>query len=127
MSKPKPLHVLRGLLRVSKSPPLPKEMLKRGPQESPNAIQRFVMAQYRQNQSQPCEKTRALLNQTAINYLEMKKDLLERARLYKLDTGAEVQLGGAEMSRRAAARSGLQLPKLDPELDSYVSSLNKPK
>jgi len=117
MTKHNAIHILRGILRLSRSPPLPKEMLKRGPMESPNALQRFVLERYRENQSQPCEKTRALLNQTAINYYELKKDLVERARLYKLDTGAEVQLGGAEMSRRAAARAGLQLPKLDPDLE----------
>lgn len=119
MTKPKAplLHVLRGILRISKTPPLPKELSKRGPVESPNALQRFVLEQYRQHRSQPCEKTRALLQQTAFNYYELKKDLVERGRLYKLDTGAEVQLSGTEMSRRAAARAGLQLPKLNPELE----------
>lgn len=68
MTKPKAplLHVLRGILRISKTPPLPKELSKRGPVESPNALQRFVLEQYRRHQSQPCEKTRALLQQTVV-------------------------------------------------------------
>ena len=114
-----PLHVLRGILRLSKSPPLPQELAKKGatPEPFPNALQRFVLEHYRNHQEESCEKTRTLLRQTALNYYHMKKDLVERGRLYKLDTGAEVQLSGKEMSRRAAARAGLQLPKLSPDID----------
>lgn len=132
MTKEKaPLHVLRGILRLIKSPTLPKELSKKGApsvvapeslsllssQQNKNALQRFVLEQYRQHQHQPCEKTRTLLRQTAYNYFRLKQDLVERGRLYKLDTGAEVQLSGTEMSRRAAARAGLQLPKLNPDLE----------
>jgi hypothetical protein len=87
--------------------------------ERPNALQRFVLAQYRQHKQHTpsCPQTQALLQQTALNYYHLKSDLKERDRLYKLDTGAEVQLTGTEMSRRAAARAGLQLPKLNPDLD----------
>lgn len=114
-----PLHVLRGILRFSKSPPLPTERICQGaaPQTFPNALQRFVVQHYRQHNDCKCEKTRTLLRQTALNYYHMKQDLVERQRLYDLDTGAEVQLSGTEMSRRAAARAGLQLPKLNPELE----------
>ena len=120
MTQPKaPLHVLRGILRFSKSPPLPQELVKKGlPTPAfPNALQQFVLERYRQHQDEGCDKTRRLLHQTALNYYQMKQDLVERGRLYKLDTGAEVQLTGTEMSRRAAARAGLQLPKLNPDLE----------
>jgi hypothetical protein len=37
--------------------------------------------------------------------------------LYELDAGAEKKLSPKEMSRRAAARAGLQLPILNPDLE----------
>lgn len=93
-------------------------MVKKGAAiESPNALQRWILQRYRQDQHVSDVSRRTLLRQTALNYYHMKQDLVERARLYKLDTGAEVQLSGKELSRRAAARAGLQLPKLNPELD----------
>jgi hypothetical protein len=118
--KTPPLHVLRGILRLSKSPPLSKELASKGPpadNNATNAMQRFVLDRYRQHQTETCPKTRVLLQDMSLNYLHMKQDLLERGRLYNLDTGAENQLSGTEMSRRAAARSGLQMPQLDPELE----------
>jgi hypothetical protein len=126
--KTPPLHVLRGILRLSKSPPLPKELASKGApaaavatsstsNNATNAIQRFVLDRYRQHQSETCPKTRALLQDMSLNYFHMKQDLVERGRLYNLDTGAENQLSGTEMSRRAAARSGLQMPKINPELE----------
>ena len=57
------------------------------------------------------------LRKIAYDYMKLKDDISERDRLYKIDTGAEVQLSPRELSRRAAARTGLQLPQLDPELE----------
>jgi len=48
----------------------------------------------------------------AIHYWQLQKDLAERARLYELDSGAEQVFTPQEMSRRAAARAGLQLPQM---------------
>jgi hypothetical protein len=45
-------------------------------------------------------------------------DLKERARLHELDQGADEKLSPKELSRRAAARAGLQLPVLDSEEDA---------
>lgn len=111
--------MLRGILRFSKSPPLPQELVKKGltTPAFPNASQQFLLEHYRQHQDKECNKMRRLLHQTALNYYQMKQDLVERGRLYNLDTGAEVQLTGTEMSRWAAARAGLQLPKLNPKLE----------
>jgi hypothetical protein len=54
-------------------------------------------------------------------YQKLLDDLKERKRLLDLDTGAEQVLTPKELSRRAAARAGLQLPELDPDLDDYSS------
>jgi hypothetical protein len=51
------------------------------------------------------------LHKMAVNFYQLHSDLKERGRLYELDTGAEVVLSPREMSRRAAARAGLQLPE----------------
>lgn len=81
-----------------------------------NETQQMLMDQYRQTQNETCKEQQKQLRLMAVHYHNLKQDLAERNRLYKLDTGAEKQLGGREMSRRAAARAGLQLPKLDPDL-----------
>ena len=49
----------------------------------------------------------------AYDFFILRKDLTERARLHELDQGADEKLSPKELSRRAAARAGLQLPKLD--------------
>jgi len=53
------------------------------------------------------------LRKIAYDYLNLKQDLTERGRLHDLDAGAEEKLSPKELSRRAAARAGLQLPKID--------------
>lgn len=65
-------------------------------------------------------------HQLAKDYLQLLEDMKERNRLQVLDTGAEVQLSGHEMSRRAAARAGLQLPKLDPSLQKDFPTPSPP-
>jgi hypothetical protein len=56
------------------------------------------------------------LQTLAFEYFSLRHDIAERAKLHQLDTGAEEQLSPRELSRRAAARAGLQLPKLNPDL-----------
>ena len=100
ISKPSSLHVLRGVLRRLNGD---------GP------TRKYVMEQYRLHQSAQGEQAEALQD-LAYNYFALLRDLKERARLHEIDAGAEVKLSPKEMSRRAAARAGLQLPDLDPNL-----------
>ena len=51
------------------------------------------------------------LKKLAADYHKLLCDVADRSRLHKLDTGAEEQLSPMELSRRAAARAGLQLPE----------------
>ncbi|KAL7566970.1 hypothetical protein ACA910_019900 [Epithemia clementina (nom. ined.)] len=119
--KTPPLHVLRGIYRLLRTPPLPKELLKKGPPPTkPTAMQRLLLDRYRTTRDQLAETKQQELRKTMINYYRslavhyynLKLDLRERDRLYKLDTGADMQLSAKELSRRAAARAGLQLPDL---------------
>lgn len=73
------------------------------------------MEQYKASQSAP-ERQAVLLRKLAYDYSQLQRDLTERARLHEMDAGAEVKLSPMEMSRRAAARAGLQLPALNPDL-----------
>lgn len=113
-----PLHVLRGILRHLKIE-LPKELAKKAssPSTASNNARTFVLEQYRASQHITSPTQIIQLRQMAIDYLALRNDLSERAKLYELDTGAEVKLSPKEMSRRAAARAGLQLPDLNPKLD----------
>ena len=77
----------------------------------PTEMQRLVLERYRVH-SRLSTSQSSLHRAMAVQYHNLKLDLKERDRLYKLDTGAEVQLSAKEMSRRAAARAGLQLPEL---------------
>jgi hypothetical protein len=51
-----------------------------------------------------------VLRKVAYDFYTLQKDLAERARLYEMDMGAEKVLSPKQLSQRAAARSGLQLP-----------------
>ena len=55
----------------------------------------------------------APLRNMAHDFYVLQSDLAERARLHELDAGADIKLSPKELSRRAAARAGLQLPDLD--------------
>ncbi|KAL3804881.1 hypothetical protein HJC23_006653 [Cyclotella cryptica] len=102
-----PLHVLRGILRHLKKT-LP-------PSSTPTndlTLREHILSQYRASRDLPPEKSSAL-RAMAYDYYVLKTDLAERARLHELDAGADVKLSPKELSRRAAARAGLQLPKLD--------------
>eukprot|EP00980_Cylindrotheca_fusiformis_P012759 scaffold3118_cov64-Cylindrotheca_fusiformis.AAC.17 len=83
------------------------------------STQAFVLQQFRDSQTntntnkQQQEQQRRKL---AMDYLVLKQELAERERLQRIDTGAEQQLSPREMSRRSAARAGLLMPELNPDL-----------
>jgi len=124
-----PLHVLRGILRRLK---VNKNELPTAQQQVENtAVRRstsnYVLNRYRQDatdqhqhqqQRQPTENSNKSqeLRKLAYEYMILRQAVDERSRLQRLDTGAENQLSPREMSRRAAARAGLALPELDPDL-----------
>ena len=129
-----PLHVLRGILRHIKSSPSHKALAAAPPSTSLPAstaaaeggrtsgqdmsevtLRDYVLAEYRKNVSVPPQRE-VMLRRIAYDYLVLKDDLTERARLHELDGGADTKLSPAELTRRAAARAGLQVPKLDPGL-----------
>lgn len=113
-AKTNPIHLLRGLLRHAKSArkeDISSAILKASP------TQEFILQQFRGSKDLTDSQDILRRRKLAFDFLTLKKDLAERGRLQKLDTGAENQLSPKEMSRRAAARAGLQLPKLDPELE----------
>mmetsp|Transcript_10238 Transcript_10238/g.12301 ORF Transcript_10238/g.12301 Transcript_10238/m.12301 type:complete len:112 (-) Transcript_10238:58-393(-) len=107
-SKTAPIHVLRSILRHLKTSPDINV-------ESHKVTRAYVMEQYRSSVS-ISEDRATVLRKLAYDYSQLQKDLAERARLHDLDTGADNKLTPKELSRRAAARAGLQLPKLDPDL-----------
>ena len=123
-----PLHVLRGILRHIKSmPSLPTSAASASAvtgtagtagtsQRTPSelTLRQHILSRYRQSKSLPPQKA-AVLRSIAYDYYNLKNDLVERGRLHELDAGAEEKLSPKELSRRAAARAGLQLPKLDEE------------
>jgi hypothetical protein len=119
-SKAPSRHILRGILRQLKSPTA-------NVHHPTNSTRAYVLEQFResqaaiavglsqpppQQQQQQIEERRKL----AWDFLSLKKDLAERERLQKIDTGAENQLSPREMSRRSAARAGLAMPQLNPDL-----------
>ena len=113
---------MRGILRRVKTPELPKELAAKKDPPLVNAIRPFVLTEYRRARQQEASVSSSNANDHQLSipdeslaktYLQLKADLDERARLYELDSGAEVVLSPKEQSRRAAARAGLQLPKLD--------------
>ena len=85
---------------------------------SSSTTRQFVLQKARQLQQQEQEQpsSSAQMRVVAETYAKLIEDLKERERLLRLDTGVENQLTPKEMSRRAAARSGLLLPELNPEL-----------
>lgn len=114
----KPIHVLRSLLRNLKTR-LPQDA-SAAPTASAVAAARptqaFVLEQYRAHQRVECPDEASRLRQLAAEFLVLRGDINQRERLYDLDASAETQLSPREMSRRAAARAGLALPDLDPNL-----------
>jgi hypothetical protein len=117
-------HVLRGIMRrlkVNKAELPASQQIESGSSSTIN----YVMERYRSDrQHQSSEATTNAASATrdqelrkmAYEYMILRQDIDERTRLQRLDTGAENQLTPYEMSRRAAARAGLQLPELNPDL-----------
>ena len=97
--------VLRGILRQLKVKTDKVDNTKQG------TMRKFVLGQYRR--SSAADDINNNEEVFAKDYLQLRLDIEERSRLHLLDTGAEKQLSGKEMSRRAAARAGLQLPVVD--------------
>ncbi|KAL3764255.1 hypothetical protein ACHAWU_004067 [Discostella pseudostelligera] len=129
-----PLHVLRGILRLIKSSSSVKTsthdvslsssastsatatgLSTQSPpssssSSSSSSLYAHVLSQYRQSKFLlPPQSTQQ--RQIAYDYYILKQDLVERARLHKLDMGADEKLSPRELARRSAARAGLQLPE----------------
>jgi hypothetical protein len=124
MSKSSLLRTGKELLRLLKTPRPSKELAmkveKRGidpRRRSQNPIIQFVSQQLRTPHAAPTSSNAAAVAGNLLrDFHRLRSDLAERARLQEMDTGAEEVLTPKEMSRRAAARAGLQLPKLDESL-----------
>jgi hypothetical protein len=108
-----PLHILRGLLRQLRPPESGAASSSAG---ASAAARQYVIAQYRATQSTQGAEKADELRALAFEYYALKRDIAARSKLHLLDTGAEEQLSPKELSRRAAARAGWQLPKLNPDL-----------
>ena len=87
--------------------------MKRGDSSNIVATREYILEEYRRSKHISSLSKVQELQKLALDYYSLKEDLAERERLQKLDTGAEVQLSPKEMSRRAAARAGLQLPDVN--------------
>ena len=115
MTSRHPRHVARSLLRLVKTPLLPKELLQKNATtqaDHNNNIRSLVVQEFRsravlQKDTANSAKKTAVL---AARYHELLENLRKRQELYDLDRGAEEQFTPRELSRRAAARAGLQLP-----------------
>jgi 3'-phosphoadenosine 5'-phosphosulfate sulfotransferase (PAPS reductase)/FAD synthetase len=121
---------VRSLLRFLKTPPLAPHLQSKVINKEKttaaryNAIQSFVLKTVREKsqQSSSNNSNQFLLLQ---RFHALQKDLHARAELYAMDTGAENQLDAKEMSRRAAARAGLQLPILRDDLENEKEPTSK--
>jgi hypothetical protein len=103
-----------------KTPILPDPLVKKALAQNitlkprSNQSTKHLIAQYRAHAEIEMTSTQAeQLRQQAFDFYRLRRDLAERTRLLAMDTGADQILSPREMSRRAAARTGLQLPKLD--------------
>ena len=127
--------VLRGILRrlrVNKTDHISKssssQIIDNG---TTSATRKYVLNWYRRelvdhnnnnnnnanNNNNNSKKEEEKLHKLLANeYLSLRENIDERTRLQQLDAGAEKQFSPKEMSRRAAARAGLQMPDLNPDL-----------
>eukprot|EP00536_Pseudo-nitzschia_multiseries_P012063 jgi/Psemu1/290050/fgenesh1_pg.441_\ len=123
-----PLHVLRGILRRLRVDPkeLRATQQRATANNSRGATSTYVLDRYRASAAAAAtadsnnhnnNNKATELRKLAYEYMILRQDMAERRRLQKLDTGAENQLTPKEMSRRAAARAGLSLPQLNPDLE----------
>jgi hypothetical protein len=136
-----PKGILRAILRLSRTPVLPPELARRAaaanPSGSHNAARAYVLEQYRLDKARRANQLHEnhlvdveerLVLRMAETFHSLQQDLAERGKLYNLDTGAEVVLSPKEMSRRAAARAGLQLPSepIFEEVEGQQGSVGHP-
>lgn len=117
-----PLHTLRAILRHLKKQ-CPSSSTTSTSQASSTTsssaavnhsenLKSYLLSQYKQYKHLPPNAPESLhRRKLALNYSYLVSDLTERQTLYELDASAETLLSGQERSRRAAARSGLQLPE----------------
>jgi hypothetical protein len=116
-----PLHVLRGLLRRLRTPPLAPDLAKRQQEFlehhriSPTAT--YVLEQYRANVNHADPLVKQKLRKMAVDAARLADALSERKKLYAMDAGAEEQLTAKELTRRSAARAGLLPPAMDEGYD----------
>ena len=128
-----PLHVLRGILRHMKktvalqttngaaaTTATASSQSTNNNSNNELSLRQHVISQYKQSITASPQQAEHL-RKIAYDYLNLKNDLAERGRLHELDAGADTQLSGMELSRRAAARAGLQLPKLDVPRDENTN------
>jgi hypothetical protein len=80
----------------------------RGGDSSAKTTRQYVLTKTRHAASESSSSDS--LHKLGESYAKLLEDLRERERLLRLDTGVENKLTPKEMSRRAAARSGLLLP-----------------
>ena len=91
------IHIYRGILKhLNKNCPSSK---------GENSMVAYVREQFRNETGSSSKR------EMAYDYWKLVTDLSERKRLHALDGGAENVLSAREMSRRSAARAGLQLPQ----------------
>ena len=76
-----------------------------------NSSTAYLMSQYRQSAAVSDKKEEVAMRKRVFEYFQLRWSIAERAKLYALDAGAEKVLTPKEISRRAAARAGLLLPK----------------
>lgn len=108
MATKNPRHVLRNILRKVKASKS---------SEGSQPFREFVLSSYKSTATSAVQaQQQQQQQQISSDYSMLLSEMSERLRLQKLDAGAEEQLTPKELSRRAAARAGLQLPKLNPDL-----------
>jgi hypothetical protein len=128
-----PLHLIRGLYRQLKTPILSPELIQRtsktaatstdtvqtGTQSSSRSngttkyfIEQCRLATVSSSTHSEKERTSKPMNTQFLQELyQLRTDIVSRGELYTIDAGADQQLTPHELSRRAAARAGLQLPE----------------
>jgi len=122
----RPDHVLRGILRrlrINKAD-LPKISSSQAiNDDTTSATRNYVLNRYRHSRGDDDNNNNDNIKNKnhhdlslGYEYMTLLQNLEERKRLQQLDSGVEKKLSPKEMSRRAAARAGLRLPELNPDL-----------
>jgi len=101
------LHILRRILRKIRTSTLTNTNTK----TTGGALEQQILVQYRASQNEINAPRTQALGGLAYEFHMLGSDLSSLDVLRDLDGGAESKLSPREMSRRAAARAGLQLPE----------------